>query len=195
MRIPSTGSPSIAAFSPSIKITFDDLSYEGPRVNYFGLIRRYSAPDQYALNFGYERARRISAGPFSLFFCTLNSHYPWHTQPEVVPDWRSLNDSNIELPSHDGPAVERYAAAIRYQLDYLLRFVVERADDAPLVILFGDHQPPVITPERMGKHTPVHVISRDRALIDVFMEHGFCAAHRAAAGRARSSTRDSSRCS
>lgn len=71
------------------------------------------------------------------------------------------------------PAVDRYGAAIRYQLDYILRFAGDRAGDAPLIILFGDHQPPFITPEHMGKQTPVHVLSQDQTLIDIFLAHGF----------------------
>jgi hypothetical protein len=69
--------------------------------------------------------------------------------------------------------VDRYTDAIRYQLDYLVRFARDRAVDAPLIILFGDHQPPTITPEHLGKETPIHVLSKDQALIDVFISHGF----------------------
>jgi hypothetical protein len=69
--------------------------------------------------------------------------------------------------------IERYNSAIRYQLDYILRFATDRAADAPLVVLFGDHQPPLITPQHMGKETPVHILSPDQALIDVSLSHGF----------------------
>jgi hypothetical protein len=31
----------------------------------------------------------------------------------------------------------------------------------------------MITPERMGKQTPVHVLSRNAALVEEFLEHGF----------------------
>jgi hypothetical protein len=161
-------------FQAQRKILYADLGYVGPRVNYFGLIRRHSPLDQYSLNFAYERAQRTSRGPFSLFFCTLNSHFPWHSAPKAVADWQTLNDPNASLATlHDVSMLDRYVAAIRYQLDYTLRFAVQRSGDAPLIILFGDHQPPVITPESMGKKTPVHVLSRNRALVDVFLEQGF----------------------
>ena len=32
----------------------------------------------------------------------------------------------------------------------------------------------MITPEDMGSHPPIHVLSQDQALIDAFLEHGFC---------------------
>ncbi len=160
-------------FQTQHKIAFEDLGYGGPLVNYLGLVRRYSALDQYSLNFGYERARRDGRHPFCLFFCTLNSHYPWHAGPRPADDWRTLNHRGLALPNSEGDVLDRYSAAIRYQLDYILRFVHARSTDAPLVVVFGDHQPPIITPESMGKQTPVHVLSRNQALIDVFLETGF----------------------
>jgi hypothetical protein len=160
-------------FHAQRRIGIGDLGYVGPRLNYLGMVRRFSPLDQFSLNYGYETARS-GGGRFSLFFCTLNSHYPWHSVTEASDDWRSLNAPGAAPPKERRrPTVERYNGAIRYQLDYILRFVADRADEAPLVIVFGDHQPPFITPERLGKHTPVHVLSRDKALIDVLLAHGF----------------------
>jgi hypothetical protein len=156
------------------KIRFDDLGYIGPHVNYLGSVHLHSALDQYALGFGYERARS-RADRFSLFFCTLNSHYPWHSVSEASDDWRSLNSPTVEVDGvRRSSAADRYNAAIRYQLDYILRFAMERAADAPLIILFGDHQPPMITPGEMGRQTPVHILSQNPVLIESFLEHGFC---------------------
>jgi hypothetical protein len=162
-------------FQSDLDITFDSLGYRGPLVNYFGIVRLYSPLDQYSLSYAYERASRERSGPFSLFFCTLNSHYPWEAVGEVVADWRSLDDPAAPLHAFSGIAPERYRASIRYQLDYVLRFVRERADDDVVFVIFGDHQPPMITEKRMGKQTPVHVIGRDPKLVNVFLEHGFAA--------------------
>jgi hypothetical protein len=57
----------------------------------------------------------------------------------------------------------------------VFRFVLERADEDVVFVVFGDHQPPMITEKRMGKQTPVHVIARNRELIDTFLEQGFAA--------------------
>jgi hypothetical protein len=159
-------------FRPQLRIAFEDLHYAGPTVNYFGSVRLHAALDQFALNVGYERGRERGV-PFSLFFCTLNSHHPWHAAPEASNDWRALN---APAPLEDisrRPPIERYNATIRYQLDYLLRFAAERAEESPLIVLFGDHQPPMITPDHMGKETPIHILSRDHALIEVLLAHGF----------------------
>jgi hypothetical protein len=162
-------------FQSDSDITFDSLGYRGPLVNYFGVVRLYSPLDQYSLNHAYEHALRDASGPFSLFFCTLNSHYPWEAVGEVVADWRSLDDASTPLHPCRGNAQERYRTAIGYQLDYVLSFVRERAGDDTVFVVFGDHQPPMITEQRMGKDTPVHVIARNPQLIEVFLEHGFAA--------------------
>jgi len=161
-------------FQSQRRIDFDALGYRGPLVNYLGLVRRCAAPDQFSLNFAYEQAK-AAGGPFSLFFCTLNSHYPWRSPSRAVADWRTLDDPDLDERWDDSRAAreDRYADAIAYQLDYLLRFAVERAADDPLIVLFGDHQPPLITPEPLGKSTPVHVLGRDPAVIDTLLERGF----------------------
>jgi hypothetical protein len=160
-------------FQNDLKITFQSLDYRGPLVNYFGVVRLYSPLDQYSLNYAYELASREREDPFSLFFCTLNSHFPWESVGEVVADWRSLDAPSAPLRACRGAAPERYREAIRYQLESVLRFVLDRADDDLVVVVFGDHQPPIITEKRMGKQTPVHVIARSQKLLDVFLEHGF----------------------
>jgi hypothetical protein len=160
-------------FRSDLDITFDSLGYRGPLVNYFGLVRLFAPLDQYSLSYAYERAAREGAGPFSLFFCTLNSHYPWAAVGEVAADWRTLDDPRAPLRACAGSTEERYRAAIRYQLDYVLQFARERAGDDVVFVVFGDHQPPMITKKSDGKQTPIHVIARDPKLIDVFLEHGF----------------------
>jgi hypothetical protein len=160
-------------FQSDLNITFDSLAYRGPLINFFGMARLYSPLDQYSLNYAYECASRERSSPFSLFFCTLNSHYPWEAVGEVAEDWRSLNAPTARSHACSGSMQERYLQSIRYQLDYVLRFVHERAGDDAVFVIFGDHQPPIITPRAMGKQTPIHVIARNREFVDVFLRHGF----------------------
>jgi phosphoglycerol transferase MdoB-like AlkP superfamily enzyme len=160
-------------FQSDQNIDFASLNYRGPLVNYLGLVRRYSPLDQYSLNYGYDLAIRDGRRPVSLFFCTLNSHFPWDGVGELVADWRTLDDPRVTVAACRGSALERYELSIRYQLDYALRFALDRAADDLVIVLFGDHQPPFLTPERMGKDTPLHVLARNPAFIEVFREHGF----------------------
>lgn len=155
-------------------IDFDALDFRGPLVEYFGVIRRYSPPDQYSLNFGYEAAHSPGSGPFCLFFCTLNSHYPWASPITIAENWQSLNDPEARLDtSTSADMMTRYREAIRYQLDNVLNFALKRADDDTLLVIFGDHQPPLLTKEHMGPHTPVHVIARNQTFLDAFRDRGF----------------------
>jgi hypothetical protein len=160
-------------FQSDRNIDFASLDYKGLCLPFCGTL--YAPPDQYSLNFAYEAARKRGSRPFSLFFCTLNSHIPWDSPESAVADWRALDDPDFRLLSRTRgrKAMNRYLDAIRYQVDYIFRFVLDHADDGPLVIVFGDHQPPLLTPEHLGKHTPVHVLSRNSEFLDVFTAHGF----------------------
>lgn len=161
-------------FQSDRNIDFHSLDYRGRWVSFFGKRGIHAAPDQYSLNFAYETLRP-GESPFSLFFCTLNSHFPWDSPLKAVRDWRALGEPEFQVEPTDrrGAITRRYCDAIRYQLDYILRFIIDHADDDLLVVLFGDHQPPFITPENMGKQTPVHVIGRSETLMNVLIDHGF----------------------
>ena len=162
-------------FRPQRKYDFDSLNYQGDAHRFFVPNDLYAAPDQYSLNYAYESIKDKATAPFSLFFCTLNSHYPWPSDLQAVDNWRELNDLTGDVMDKQRRSDIRtdYVRAIRYQLDYLTRFLNDNAADDLLLIAFGDHQPPMITPESTGKHTPLHVISRDRSLVASFCEHGF----------------------
>ena len=55
-----------------------------------------------------------------------------------------------------------------------MRFATDRAQGDPLFIVLGDHQPPLTTARRTGDFSvPVHVFSRDRALVDAFVKRGY----------------------
>lgn len=164
-------------FRPQRKFEFDDIDYRGAAQTFFVPNDLYAAPDQYALNFAYDALRRDANAPVALFFCTLNSHYPWSSSLRAVDDWQSLNGtSSNAAAAGKRSSGEAYASAIAYQLDYLSRFVASNADDNLLLIAFGDHQPPILASESDGTHTPVHVIARNPALVEHFTEHGFARA-------------------
>ena len=162
-------------FQADVMIDFDGLDYAGPTLPYMGLAHRFAPPDQYALNAAYERA---SAGdtPFSLFFLTLNSHYPFDAPAAKRDDWRTLNDANLQLEvdgTADADTTSRYVAAMQYELDVVADFVAEHAADDTLFVVFGDHQPPFVATDDMGVATPVHILSRDAELVAQFVEGGY----------------------
>ena len=68
---------------------------------------------------------------------------------------------------------ERYAQAMKYQIDTVTDYVNHRNADDTIFVLFGDHQPGLITKKEFGWYTPIHVISKDKKLIDEFIKFGF----------------------
>ena len=155
---------------------WNSLKFAGQTYPFLGTGSAFSPPDQYSLNFAYDDIVRSRNRPFSLFFCTLNSHYSWDSPTLSVDNWRALNKQDVISPATTDQASDlltKYKLAIRYQLDYILRFATEHASENLVITLFGDHQAPFITPESFGKETPVHVISSSKTVTDELCKHGF----------------------
>jgi hypothetical protein len=69
--------------------------------------------------------------------------------------------------------LEKYATAIHYDLEILTQYVMDLPVDRPaVVILMGDHQPPMIGRSRDFK-VPMHVLSQNPALLQEFKDRGF----------------------
>lgn len=150
-----------------------DFGYHGPRYAWESL------PDQFVL----DRLQRtvLARTPYFAKIVLASSHTPFERVPPVVDDWASLGDGAIyhNLPVRRTPGalfenVTGYLATTEYVLETLGRFIAERIDDDTLVILVGDHQPP-LTRARDGRDrsVPMHVISRARDLVAPFLARGF----------------------
>lgn len=163
-------------FQSDINIDWQTLNYVGKTFPFFTQKHTYCAPDQYALNFGYEHSKSKVDGPFSMFYCTMNSHIPWHSPTDIAEDWRSLNDPAAEIRTTlEGAddSTKKYFQAIKYQLDFILDFATNQADENMVLVIFGDHQPPLITSPEMGTETPVHVITKSNCLHNHLLGSGF----------------------
>ncbi|MEM1437722.1 MAG: sulfatase-like hydrolase/transferase [Pseudomonadota bacterium] len=163
-------------FQADVIVNYDALAYCGPKIPYLASGHRFAPLDQYALNSAYQRAVEDSEQPFSLFFLTLNSHYPYDSPLDAVADWRELNTPEVDVrwsSETGGDLRQRYTSAIGYQIDVLSQFLSDNAKDDTLFIVFGDHQPPMVATEDMGPATPVHVVCRNAALIDAFVAAGY----------------------
>ena len=67
-----------------------------------------------------------------------------------------------------------YLACLEYVLDAVGRFIAERIGDDTLVIVLGDHQPPLTAARTTrDRSVPISVISRDPALIAPFVARGY----------------------
>ena len=153
---------------------YDDLDFKGPHFGWGP-----SPPDQYALSYAHDNILNELNKPFFFFFVTQNSHYPWTPLPEVVDDWRTLNDPHdladiFELGaiSHEEKR-QNYLNSINYELRFLANYIIETGQDDSIFVLIGDHQPPQVSRRSDSFDTPVHILSRDPALVDAFLNYGF----------------------
>ncbi len=154
-------------------IYYEDIEYVG---DYY---RWLLIPDQYVFNYALEEVVQMEGNePFFFFFININSHYPWKLDRQpLYADWRVMNKPGI-VGTYDQNKIKTdnwdhyflFYRSIEYQLDYLTDYIARLDDGNSLFILFGDHQPPVFKTESFD--TPVHIISKDTALIQSFMQYG-----------------------
>jgi hypothetical protein len=168
-----------------------DLDYRGPA---YGLA---DAPDQYSLHFAHHTELTASEKPFFLFFETVSSHALWnYGLPPVLSDWRQFNEAeglaaaqkralarrgsapteflpdSITAPRIYGqPTPQRYLQHVAYDLRVIRDYLVETAPPGSLVLLLGDHQPPLL--DTASDATPLHVLSTDSMLVNRVRRRGF----------------------
>lgn len=173
-------------------IGFRDLDYRGPQMGW-GVV-----PDQYALGFVEEHFLRTARHPLFFVYHMVSSHAPWLDVPLYVTDWRSLNDREgerlhdtgfndlgrrLKRYTRENPRTsymgdltatlrEGYERSVFYDLRVLEDFILRQDQDA-LIVIMGDHQPPVVAPEADDFDVPVHVLSKDPKLLREFADQGF----------------------
>ena len=154
-------------------LRYGDLRYTGKRYGWGP-----APPDQYVLEYARQRMTENSDDPFMLFYITQNSHYPWMPLPEIAEDWQMLNTPAPDEVAPDDESIEHtvrrrnYWNAIDYQLRVLVDYILSGEDDA-LFVLVGDHQPPRVSRRADGWDTPIHIVSKNAALIAALDEYGF----------------------
>lgn len=173
----------------------DDLQYRGPS---YGLA---DAPDQYSLNFAHQ-SELASAEPFFLFFETVSSHALWnYGLPPYLPDWRLFNErdgatadqkkqlkargtspteflpDSVTAPRiYDQPTPERYLQHVTYDLRVIRDYLIDWAPDGSIVVLLGDHQPPLF--ETADTTVPLHILSTDSTIVQRVREFGLTSGFR-----------------
>jgi len=171
----------------------DDLDYRGPTYGW-GVV---PMSDQYSLGFSHERHLKPAAEagqPFFYFFETVLSHALWnYGLPPILDDWSDFNagdsqavrdrlaaeartpyllhDSITTPRIFDQPTRTRYLRHIAFEMEVLVQYLLRDAPDGSLVILMGDHQPPLIESDTYD--VPIHILSRDPSLVQPFRDSGF----------------------
>lgn len=158
---------------------FDDLQYRGPRYGW-GIV-----PDQYSLGFAHDRVLSESDAPVAVFFEATASHVPWDDPPPLLARWQDFHEDPARLarassmqPASAPPeappgagAAERFFRTIAYDWTVLARFLEERVPAGSLVLILGDHQPPLL--QTGDRRVPVHVLSREPERLQPFAAQGF----------------------
>jgi len=155
-----------------------DFDYRGPGYRWAPM------PDQYTLDFVHRREVARAARPLLVEYALVSSHAPWSDQPPVVSDWDSIGDGRVfaSLPAAHFPigwtnladGGDAYVHAVSYDLQILAQYIARFVPGDSLVIVLGDHQPVAeVTRWSRSSAVPVHVISRNHALVDDFRARGF----------------------
>jgi len=179
----------------STPVFYEDLAYQGPAIGW-GWI-----PDQYTLGWLRQHTLQRPEAPQFVFAHLVSSHAPWLDVPEQVASWESLGTAKaapaagqedhgmleellVQLgryqrrSGHRGQRratadhMERYGGSVAYDLDVLVEHLVELPERPGVYLLLGDHQPPLVAKSE-DFDVPIHVVSRDPALLAPFEAVGF----------------------
>jgi hypothetical protein len=174
----------------------EDLDYQGP---YYGW---GEIPDQFAIDRVEEELLAPNPGPVFAFFHLVTSHMPWKAAPPLLSDWRewqtregvrqpvfversfenemrmrfsrwkrTLREDKISRPPTDEqPGL--YADNVIYDLESVVQRLEKGVRTPRLVVLMGDHQPPLVAPGS-GPEVIVHVLATDERWLGAFRERGF----------------------
>lgn len=155
------------------------LGYRGPRLGYWWL------PDQFSMaRLDELHPRDASAPPRFVFFPTITTHLPFSPVPPFQPDWqRVLSDTPYDADdvaralSEKANWTDMFDDYLR-MFDYAYRWLgawLQRSEPREAVyLLIGDHQPAAnVSGEGATWDVPAHLVTRDAALLQRFVDMGF----------------------
>lgn len=159
----------------------DNMEYKGPRIGW-GFM-----PDQYTVQFLHERemTREKADQPLFVTIALTSSHHPWSKIPRYIEDWGSIGDGTIyerrpiQQFRNGFVGGDQMKPAFQQSIEYAWRVVIEyllrTLPDDTLIVIYGDHQPrkPVADMEKDSWDVPIHILSRDPALVERFASQGY----------------------
>lgn len=142
-------------------------------------------PDQFALHWLLANVVQPASQPLFATFLSVTSHAPWPLVPPLIADWQ-IDAATFQGPAAkvhavsmaDVPGGEALVPAYRDGVEYALRAAagfVQRLPRPSLVLLLGDHQPPLAFPEPIDVtfDVPLHLLSNRADLLGRWTAHGF----------------------
>ena len=79
--------------------------------------------------------------------------------------------NSLGILSHMESSPKKYMISIEYSLNSVCDFIEKYLSPEDLIIVIGDHQPPVL--KTNSNLVPVHIISGKKSLLDPFEKIGF----------------------
>jgi hypothetical protein len=178
--MPGTKTPSAEARAWDFDREFyaAELDYHGPAFGWFAI------PDQFTL--GRATAIRLALGqepPVFTQIVLVSSHLPFSPVPPFLADWQDAG-AFATVPAAAWNDIFRqpdwtalapgYLKSLQYDFAVLGDWLAKRVLGNGLVILLGDHQPPAVVGGELRQWTvPIHVLSRDPALVAPFTASGY----------------------
>jgi hypothetical protein len=154
--------PESSAMGFDLVFAAADFPYKGNRFNWVTM------PDQFTLNAYAELLPQDPRADF-IQIALISSHAPWVPIPDMVA-WDDISDGLIfnemaargptprELWKNHDNVREAYRRAIDYSLQVTFDHIARLGDDAPLVVVLGDHQPAGFVAGSDNRDVPVHLI-------------------------------------
>ncbi|WP_148862178.1 alkaline phosphatase family protein [Marinobacter fonticola] len=154
----------------------DRMDYAGPPLNWVTM------PDQYTWSWFQRQVREPAQTPVFAELALISSHAPWVPILPVLEDWQTIGRGEVFEPwrnAGEAPASlwrspervrEHYVQAIDYALAVATEYAVRHLGENALLILLGDHQAaPLVTGQNVSRDVPVHLVSRNPALLTPFV--------------------------
>jgi len=146
-------------------------------------------PDEYVLDFLGRHEVTGAQRPLFIQYILVSSHAPWSDLPPLVDDWSKVRNGAIynQLETTHFPIVwpnfanasEAYITSVKYDFEVLKRYLSDYVKDDSLVIILGDHQPVADVNDHSPSHgVPIHILSRNAALLQPFIARGYTAGMR-----------------
>jgi hypothetical protein len=177
---------------PGTRFAFPEGAYFGYDEAYYARHFEYRGPtfgwapmpDQFVLDWVHRREFLKPRQPLLVRYVLISSHAAFNIQPPVIEDWAAIGNGSLyrELnpvcypiywPDLSG-AGDAFLRSLAYEFDIIGSYLARYIKDNALIILIGDHQPNrQMTDNGDDWSVPVHVISRDPALLDRFRRRGY----------------------
>lgn len=191
--------PERAFYGFDVYLEGRSLNYQGPELGYWRIPDQFAAArfeqmyprkagaagaDGAAGSVGSAGSGDVQPPPRFVFFPTITNHLPFSPVPPFQPDWsRLLTPEPFDAAETARALAERpnwldmfpdYLRMVDYTYRWLGSYLRLPEPREAVYLLVGDHQPSAnITGEGASWDVPVHIISRDEALLQRLREQGF----------------------